>query len=998
MNTKRLITLIGFLVSCFYSFAQSKTIKGVIYDEKNNEFVIGAAIQIQGTSKGAISDIDGSFTLEADDTDILIISYIGYVTQEVPVSGKANFAIRLKTADVLLDQVVVVGYGSQRKVDITGSTVSVKGEELAKQPVMTPTQALQGKVAGVQILANGKPGSSPNVRVRGTGTALAGTTALFVVDGVLTDDISNINTADIVTMDVLKDASSTAIYGARGANGVIIITTKKGASGATKINYNNFVGFRSAARIVDMANAEEYSNYASAATGQIVSAGEANTDWYREILRNAFAQNHNLSFSGGNENLSHFLGFGYLSEDGIVLNNNFSRFNVRTNFDYKLSSVLSFGINGSFTTSNEKDVNLGAAYNNAYRAAPTIPGIIEGRYGNTSQYHNVGNPILDLSNNNNKSIRNRLQASIFAEFEPLKGFKFRSMMGGDQANANNRLYAFKFLNNEVTFLKAGGNQRVERSSLSKFNDNSLRWVWDNILTYQTNIDKHRVTILGGTTAEAFNSSYFSGFRQDVPSDENLWYLGTGDANSSTNNGGGDRWARNSYLGRVNYAFDDTYLFTGTLRRDGSSRISEANRWGFFPSLGIGWVISNEAFMKKTDLIESLKIRASWGRVGNDRVPTDAFTATVTPNLAYPFGGGVAIPGSAITQVKDPDLKWETTEEFDLGLDYSLLKGKIQGEIGFYTKTTRDLLINVKLPATAGDEDGVILTNAASIKNTGLEAAVNWRDNLSSKFSYKLGANITINNNKVVGLNGGEPILDGGVGAGQIYTTRTDNQQPVGAFFVYQVLGVFQNGEEINSYKSSTGKVIQSNASPGDFKYQDTNDDGRIDDKDRVFVGSYQPKAYVGINAEATYSAFNLSFDIYGNAGNVIYNGKKALRLSGLDNVERSLAYKRWTQNSGIQDEPAANSGFLPASTYYIESGDFIRLNNVTLSYNLPAQIIKRTRISNARIFVTGQNVFTLQKFSGFSPELTDNSPTRAGIEFNAYPTTRTLAGGLNINF
>jgi TonB-linked SusC/RagA family outer membrane protein len=980
------------------SSAQSRLITGKVLEAKSKDAIIGATVQVKGTSQGTITDIDGNFELNADAGSTLIISYIGFKPQEIAGGTQSFFTINMESENVILDQVVIVGYGSQRKVDITGATVSVKGEELAKQPVMTATQALQGKVAGVQIISSGRPGSSPNVRVRGTGTALAGTTALFVVDGVLTDDITNINTADIVTMDVLKDASSTAIYGARGANGVIIITTKKGVSGAIKVNYNNFVGVRSASNLIKMANADEYANYASAASGNLVQSTAASTDWYKEILRNAWTQNHNLSISGGSENTTHFLSFGYLEDEGIVLNNKFKRLNIRANTDYKINSKINIGINSSFTNSNNKDVNLGAAYNNAYRAAPIIPGIADGRYGNTSVYQNVGNAILDLSNNDNKSVQNRIQASGYIEFKPIQGLTLRSAIGTDVINFNDRRYNYKFDNDNVTFLSAGGNQRNPNSSLNVRNENSFRWVWDNIATYNKAFGKSNLTLMAGTTAEAFTSAWTSASRLNVPANKDLWYITTGNANTSTNDGSGDKWARNSYISRVNYNFDNKYIFTGTLRADGSSRIAPENRWGVFPSVGFGWVISNESFMQNNSIFESLKLRTSWGRVGNDRVPSDAFTVTVTPNLAYPFGGGVATPGSAITQIKDPKLKWETTEEIDFGAEYSMFKGKLYGEIGFYDKKSRDLLINVKVPAVIGDADGVVLTNAASIRNTGFEFAINWRDRINENMSYKLGTNITLNKNNVIGLNGGQPILDGGIGAGQIYTTKTDNNHPVGSFYVYQVLGVFQSAQEIDSYVSPGGQVIQPNASPGDFKYQDTNNDGKIDDKDRVFVGSYQPKAYFGFNGEFTYKSFDLSFDIYGNVGNFVYNGKKALRLSALDNVEKSLAYSRWTPGSGIQNEPAANSGYLPASTYYVESGSFVRLNNVTLSYNISKELIKKLNISNARVFVTAQNILTIKKFTGFTPELSDDTPTRAGIETNAYPTTKTIAGGINISF
>ncbi len=979
-------------------YGQTLKVSGSVTDASNKESIIGATIQVKSTLLGTVTDIDGKFNLSVPPQSVITISYFGLATQEISINSDTILNIEMSVENIMLEQVVVVGYGSQRKADITGATVSVRGEELARQPVLTATQALQGKVTGIQIISSGKPGSSPNVRIRGTGTALAGTSALFVVDGILTDDISNINTADITSLDVLKDASSTAIYGARGANGVVIITTKRGTSGVTKINYNNNLGFRSASNLIQMANANEYANYASAATGTAVNASTVSTDWFGEILRQAWTQNHNLSISGGTDRISHFLSFGYLEDEGIVINNKFNRITARMNTDYKINSKLNVGITASYVSSGNRDVNLGGAYNNAYRAAPIIPSLVDGKYGNTSVYQNVGNPILDLSNTNNRIINRRLQTSGYLELKPIAGLTLRSSIGLEDANLAERRYNYQFTNDLSTFITSGGNQRNPNSSLNIKNENSLRWVWDNIISYQTTIDKNKFTLMAGTTAEAYSLSWATANRQNVPADKDLWYINTGNANTSTNSGEGDKWARNSYLSRFNYNYDDKYLLTATMRADGSSRIAPDNRWGYFPSLGFGWLISNEGFMKNNSIFETLKFRTSWGKVGNDRVPSDAFTTTVKPNLAYPFGGGIATPGSAITQIKDPNLKWETTEEFDLGLDFSLLRGKLYGELGFYNKKSRDLLINVKVPSVTGDEDGVVLTNAASIKNTGLEFALNWRNRITSSLDYKIGGNITLNKNTVIGLNGGQPILDGGVGGAQIYTTKTDNNYPVGSFYVLQVKGVFQNQLEIESNKSSGGSIIQPNAAPGDFIYQDSNDDGKIDDKDRVFMGSYQPKAYFGINAEVNYKALNLSFDIYGNVGNVVYNGKKALRLSGFDNIEADLAYHRWSTGSGIQNEPAANSGYLPASSYYVESGDFIRLNNVTLSYALAPSLLKSIHIASTRVFVTAQNIFTLKKYTGFTAELSDDSPTRSGIETNAYPTTKTIAAGINIEF
>jgi TonB-linked SusC/RagA family outer membrane protein len=995
-SMKRGLGVFLFLFSCSIAFAQTK-ISGKVIDQKTKEGIPGASVRIKDTNTGAVADFEGNFSINALPNATLVISFIGYTTKDVPVNNQTELTIGLEEATNELEQVVVVGYGTQRKVDVTGATSSVKGEELARQPVMTPTQAIQGKVAGVQIISSGRPGSSPNIRIRGTGTALAGTATLFVVDGVLTDDISNINTADITNVDILKDASATAIYGSRGANGVVIITTKKGVSGKMTVNYNVQAGMRSAANLVKMANAAEYANYVSAASGKVIPAGEVSTDWYGQILRNAFMQNHNLSISGGSENSRHYLSLGYLGDEGIVIKNNFRRFTARLNDDFQLHEKLKVGLATSFSNSRDQNVNLGSAYNNAYRAAPLIQAMQDGKYGNTSLYQNVGNPILDINNNDDYSVINRLQSSAYLDFNPIKSLTFRSSIGGDLNMRNSRVYNYQFNNDETTFIQAGGNQRNPNSNLSITNDNFFRWVWDNTLTYNQTFDKHTFNVMVGTTAEQYTQSVFSAFRKDVPASKNLWYINTGNANTSTNSGDGDKWSRNSYIGRLNYNFNDKYLFTATMRADGSSRFPVNNRWGYFPSFGAGWVLTNEEFLKGQSLFQTIKLRASWGRVGNDRISSDGYIVTVEPNLAYPFGGGVATVGSAITQIKDPNLKWETTEEADLGLEFSVMNGKLQGEFGFYDKKSKDLLINVKVPSVTGDKDGVVLTNAASIRNTGFEAALNWRDKINEDMSYRIGANITFNKNSVIGLNGGQPILDGGIGGAQQYTTKTDNNQPVGSFYVLQVLGVFQNEDEVNAYKSANGQVIQPSASPGDFKYQDTNGDGRIDDNDRVFVGSYQPKAYFGINLGYSYKNFDLSIDAYGNFGNKVYNGKKAFRQGMYDNIEASMAYGRWSRGSGINNEPGGNAGNLPASTYFVESGDFIRINNIALGYNVSPDILGKLKVASVRVYVTAQNYFTFKKYSGFTPEL-PGDPTKAGIELNAYPTTKTLAVGLNVGF
>ncbi|WP_375444272.1 SusC/RagA family TonB-linked outer membrane protein [uncultured Fibrella sp.] len=972
-------------------------ITGKVIEKATNADLPGVTIQIKGTTLGTNTDASGAYNIQAPTNATLVISSIGYTSQEIAVGGRTVIDVALIDDSRSLNEVVVVGYGTQRRADVTGATVTIKGDELVKQPVLTATQALQGKAAGVQIISSGQPGSSPVIRVRGTGTALAGTAALFVVDGVLTDDISNINTADITNVDVLKDASATAIYGARGANGVVIITTKRGTAGKMVVSYSGNAGFRLPANLVQMANATEYANYVSTASGNLVSPGATSTDWYSQILRTGFQQNHGLSLSGGTDKSTYFLSAGYYTDQGIVIDNIYKRFSVRANQDFTFNKVVRAGFSASYANGNNQIANLNSAYNNAYRAAPIIAAKENGKYGNTSVYQNVGNAVLDIEKNNNLAIDNRLLGSAYLEIKPVSWLTYRTNMGGDWVTQNSRVYNYQFNNDTTTFLNPGGNQRNPNSNLSVGNTKIFHWTFDNLLTFNRQFNKHTLTVLAGTTAEQYTLASVNAFRKDVPAAENLWYVGTGNANTSTNDGTGDKYTRNSYLGRLNYNYDDKYLLTATIRADGSSRFPSQNRWGYFPSVGAGWLISNESFMQNQHIFDLLKLRASWGRVGNDRIPSDSYAITVQPNLAYPFGGGVATPGSAITQIKDPNLKWETTEETDFGVEFSALKGRLTGEINYYDKKARDLLINVKVPSVTGDADGVVLTNAASIRNQGLELTLNWRGRINSDLTYRIGGNATLNSNSVIGLNGGQPILDGGIGANQQYTTRTDNGQPVGSFYVLQVLGVFQNDADINSYTNQTGQVIQPSATPGDFKYQDTNGDGKIDDNDRVFAGSYQPKAYFGLNLGLTYKSLDFSVDIYGNVGNQVYNGKRAFRQNVLDNVEKTMAYSRWTSANGSQTEPGANSGNLPASTYFIESGSFARINNATLGYKLPQALTDKIHLSNLRVFVTAQNILTIKKYSGFTSELV-GSPTSQGIELNAYPTTQTFAIGLNAGF
>jgi len=989
---------------------QQVVISGKITNE-NNEPLSGVSVTLKGKSTGTTTDLNGNFKLTAEENVSLIISYVGYVTQEV--QAKDQMIVRLTPSPRTMDQVVVVGYGTQRKMDITGATATVRGAELVKQPVTTATQALQGKMAGVQIITSGQPGGLPIVRVRGVGTMLSGADPLYVVDGILTNDITNINTSDIVDVTVLKDASSEAIYGVRAANGVIIITTKMGTSGKVRVNYLGNFGWRSATNLVKMANTEQYIDYVQASLGPTVNPTDYSTSWYSEILRTGFEQTHNISMSGGSENNKFLFSVGYVNDQGIVIDNSYKRWTFRINDEYKISSMVKFGVMASYansqtqsvnqsynSTNNSQNLGTGNAFNDAYRASPTIPGKLDGKYGNTSAFQNVGNPILDIENNNNRTIDNRTQGTAYLDFKPLTWLTFRSSLSGDLDIPDNRVYNYAFAADTTTFITGGGNQSNNKSNLTIGNLKRFHWIWDNTLTYSKRIDKSNLTVLGGIVAEEANSNYNTSYRQSVPSDPNLWYIPLGDPQTQQT-GPQDaptiaaniyQWTRNSYIGRVNYSYDNKYLLTATFRADGSSLFPASNRWAYSPSIGVGWILTNEDFMNSQKVFDILKVKGSWGKVGNDAVPVGSFTATLTQNLPY-FFGGVPTSGTAVTQLKDANLQWEQVEETDIGLEFTMLKQRLTGEINYYNKKNNNALINVVIPSTLGSQPSYVLTNAANIQNQGVEFSFRWSESLNQKWSYYVSGNVTYNDNNVIGLNGGQPYTDGPVGANQPYVTKTDNGHPVGSFYVQKVLGVFQNQEEINNYKDKNGNPLQSDAQPGDFKYEFTQD-GKLDS---VFAGSYQPKVYFGLGLGFTFERFDFSIDFYGNVGNEIYNGKKAVRQTFLDNVEASTAEKRWTHSNPTNSEPRANSGNLPASTYFVESGDFYRINNITIGYSLPISVLEKTKsITSLRIFITAQNPVTIQKYSGFSVEL-PGSPTSSGIELNPYPTTKTFAAGISLS-
>lgn len=887
-----------------------------------------------------------------------------------------------------MEQAVVIGYATAKKKDLTGAMSSIKGAEIMQQPVLTASQALQSKMAGVQITNSGAPGSAPTVRIRGTGSVIGGAEPLYVVDGVITDDIRNINTADILTIDVLKDASSTAIYGVRASNGVILITTKRGGSGKPKLSYDGYAGVKLMSNKITMARPGTFSKYSNEAAGTFAvlpSDITGETDWYAALTRPGNMNNHNLSISGGTEATSYLFSVNYYNENGILNDNSYERVSIRSNNEYRVSDRLKFGNNIGITrwNSNNKPFSL---FTDAYNAAPIYNAKNpDGTYGFTP-LSDVGNPLAKLELTDDKTWGNRFMSNFYGDLKLKKNLSFRSAFGLDYDNSRGANYQQKY--------RVSATQKYDTTTLTQSEMEKYRWIWDNTLTYTPSLKKgHHLSILAGHTAERYDG-FEQSFKLDgVPFAQQYRYLNTGrDAVLGTINYQrpiADYGRRESFLSRVSYNYQGKYLLNASFRRDGSSKFPTQNRWGNFPSVGLGWMVSNENFMKNVRSINMLKVRGSWGRVGNDRINPSEFVTLLSTGLSAVFGNQVSM-GSTIAEIKDPNLKWETTEEIDLGIDFEAINGHIAGVIDFYNKKTLGALFNIPLPGGLGDNNNSMLTNAADILNRGLEVSVRYNKNSKGPFNYSIGANATFNQNKVLGLGSGLPTNFGSLRNGE-FATRVAAGQPIGSFWVYETNGIFQTEAEIDAAPHFLG------AQPGDFRIVDQNGDGKLNDLDRIYVGSYQPKCYMGINGNFKYKQWDLNLDILGNFGNKVFNGKKTVRYGGNYNVEKSVADARWTPAKPSNTNPRAFNGVPKPTDYFVESGSYLRLNNFTLGYNLPARIAKKSKVQGYRFFITAQNALTWKKFSGFSAEL-PGGPADAGIELDIYPTSSTFLTGLSIQF
>ncbi|MFV7234795.1 SusC/RagA family TonB-linked outer membrane protein [Flavobacterium sp. ZB4R12] len=984
------------------AYMSGQVIKGKVLD-KDGIGIPGAMIIAADSKTSADTDFDGNFNINAKVGEVLKISMVGFDAISVnATSGVMNITLK-EAKDTELKEVVVIGYGTRKKIDNTTAITSLKAEEISKTKVLNASQAIQGKAAGVQVISSDLPGSTPSVVIRGLGTALGGRTPLFIVDGMPTENINNINTNDITSYEILKDASSLAIYGTRAANGVIIITTKKGKGDKVSVEFESFAGFREPLKKVKMAGSNKYAHYSNAAlqTTTFSQDQPLNTDWFDAITRTGSYNQNNVSVSGGTENIKYFFSLGNYQEKAILNGLDYSRTTFRNNNEYKISKKLTLNQNFSFGSTNSTPKPL-SAFTNAYKQSPIVPvRFPNGQYGVSfvgndgfagttgSSFNNVGNPVaqLDFFNEKQKSIT--LQGGLKLDYEIVKALKFTSQFNGEYYTWKN----YNFEDTKNIWLAADPSRVASQYSataninlLTKGRNQYFNWNLSNYFTYNKIFGEiHDIEVTGGIETSVKGSrEQLTIARKNVNADANYWSLKDVDYVGTVTSYKDEVFNENklaSYFGRFQYKLMDRYLFTGTIRRDGSSNFGKDYRWGTFPAFGLGWIVTKEEFLANAKAINLLKLRGGWGKLGNQNVPLN--NQAYTSGLSSYLGGSILNEGTTINSQVDPSLSWEITEEASAGVDFELLDNRLKGSFDVYDKKTTNVILNTK-PYTTSGISNASPAHVGEVSNKGYEVALRWDDKLTDNLSYWVGGNFSNNKNELTGLKNAtlSPINGGGLGNGQ-WTKLLDNSsvgQPLGSFFMYEYAGLDAANGKMLYFDATGAKVTQDVLAEADKKY----------------VGSILPTSTYGVTLGLNYKNFDLSVDGYGTSGAKVYNGKKAQRFTG-ENIEESLATNFWTPNNTTALNPAPFNLVPVASTYYLESGDFFRINNITLGYKIP---LEGEFLNSCRIYVNAINPFITQKFSGFSPELNGNGDPYGtqGIELDAYPTLRSFVIGANLKF
>jgi TonB-linked SusC/RagA family outer membrane protein len=900
-----------------------------------------------------------------------------------------------------IQEVVMIGYGSRKKVDNTTSISSLNPEEITKTKVLNATQAIQGKAAGVTVIASDLPGSTPTVIIRGLGTAESGKTPLYVVDGMFVDNINNINSNDILTYDILKDASALAIYGNRAANGVIIVTTKSGKGKKITVEYDGFTGVRMPLKKVKMAGSNLFSYYTNTALSSTKFSQDQpiNTDWFDAITRTGTYNQHNVSLSGASENAKYFLSLSNYDEKAILKGSDFNRATVRTNNEFKVSKGITISQNFSVAFNNVTPKPLGV-FTTAYKQSPIVPLYYpDGKYGVSfvgangfasptgSSFNNVGNPLAQLNFFNERQNAITLQGGLKLDMSILKDLKLTSQFNGEYYNFKSYNYADSkaiWLAADPTRVSSAYKAEDPINLLNNTKTDYFNWVLTNYLTYNKRIKAHDIeATVGMEVSERSGENYFYMQRKNMIANSNYWDLEGQNYQSQINivnsrNGNNNRTT--SYFARAQYKLLNKYLVTATIRRDGSSQFMEGSKWGNFPAFGLGWVVSEENFLKDNSVINLLKLRGGWGRLGNQNVRLNILPFATGDVYNYAFGGLTSSNGNTIDQVYDPNLSWEVTEESTVGLDYELLNRRLKGSVDVYNRVTKNIIL-ASIPLLTSGISNNGYAHLGEVTNKGIELGLSWDDKINENLSYSIGGNYSYNDNKLNKvIQGVSPIRGGSLGNGQ-YTKLLSElalNQPLGSFWLWEVSGKDANGN---------------------FTYVDVDGDGKTganDLDDRKFMGSYIPKSTFGVNIGLKYKNVDFSANGYGTFGAKVYNGKKAQRFSG-ENIEYSVANDFWTATNTDSANPAPFNAVPIASDYYLESGDFFRVNNITLGYTLSKTV---DYLSNVRLYVSAINPIIIQKFSGFSPELNANGNPYdlTGVELDAYPTLRSFVFGINLKF
>lgn len=989
---RMMVCLIGMLLP-MCMFAQQITVQGIVKDQ-TGETVIGASVMEKGTTNGTITGIDGDFSLNMSPNGTLVVSFVGYKTQEVQVKGQKQLQVVLSEDAEMLDEVVVIGYGTMKKSDLTGAVSSIGNKDIKDSPVSNLGQAIQGKISGVQIVDAGKPGDNVSIKIRGLGS-INNCDPLVVIDGVPTDlGLSSLNMADVERLDVLKDASATAIYGSRGANGVVMITTKRGTEGKGKLAVSANYSFQNATNVPSLLNAAQY---AELSNDMMVNSGRnpnpewanpselgAGTDWMDELLRTGVMQNYTVSYSGGNEKSHYYVSGGFLDQSGIVKSVNYRRFTFQSNSDAQVLKWLKFSNNITFSADTKKSgsYNIG----DALKALPIYPvknedGSWSGPDGNSEWYGSTRNPIGPTELNKSQTDGYNFLANLTAELTFTKWLKFKSTFGYDAK--------FWFIDN-FTPKYNWKPTPTEETSRYKSDNKSFTYLWDNYFLFDhTFAEKHRVGLMAGMSAQ-WNTNDYLNAQKNVFMFDNVHEMDNGEEMYAIG-GNETEWALLSYMARVNYSYEDRYLLTATIRRDGSSRFGKKHRWGTFPSVSVAWRASQEKWFPKNDYINDLKVRAGYGVTGSQAsVGNYSYLASYNTSV-YPFGISSGNQTALVSStLANPYIHWEEVAQTNIGFDASLFNSRVMFSFDAYLKETRDMLVKASIPITSGFEDTTTTyTNAGKVRNQGIEMSLH-TINLTGELGWETNLTATYNKNKIKDLNSDIPYYINQIN--NSYVTMLAKDYPINVFYGYVTDGIFQNQSEVNTH------AVQPGAEPGDIRFRDLNNDGVINDSDRTVIGNPNPSWLFSMNNSLSYKGFELSVFLQGIAGNKIYNA------NNIDNTGMAAAYnqttdvlKRWqgegTSNSmprAVFGDPNQNTR---VSDRFVENGSYLRLKNITLSYTFPKQWLQKAQIENARLSLSCENVATITGYSGFDPEVGIN-----GIDQNRYPISRTFSLGLNFNF